>query len=166
MISIEAYRSCIGNFAFTSQKDLKSIWKKIIIGSYLESNGLKRLLKPAPFIALFFFLTFAFPKSYEVLKPKPMITVPPLTHVYSLKYGKFSEYPKQNICELSLPYLKMNFTLLLSGDIELNPGPATVKKGEFLNGNELLTGQPMSSVQGSFNQSDLKRFGDTAGIQC
>ena len=165
MISIDAYRISIGNFAICSQKGLKSIWKTMKLGSFLESNGLRQLLKPAPFIALFVFLTFAFPKAYETIKPNQLFTVPPLNHVYALRNGFFVEYRNQTLlffikCDFFPPYLKRNISLFLSGDIELNPGPPTNDVAL----NSVLCGNPDRVLQGSFNQSD-KRFGITAGIQ-
>ena len=124
MISIEAYRICIGMFAFVAQRNLKSIMKTYVIGSDLSSYGLSRLLKPSPFIALFLFLNFAFPKSQNIAKCKAS-NFRLLNDVYALK-NNFIEYPqKHSSSELFLSYLKANHTLLLSGDIELNPGPST-----------------------------------------
>jgi len=57
----------------------------------------------------------------------------------------------RNLRDPTVIFLKVNYTLLLSGDIELNPGPAA---------------EPSKCVQGSFNQGDIARFGTTAGIQC
>ena len=70
MVSIEAYRSRVGSFAYSAQRDLKSITKNLIIGTLLTSYGLSRILKPAPCVALFLFLTFAFPKAYQIDEPK------------------------------------------------------------------------------------------------
>ena len=146
MISIESYRACVGSFAFTAQRSLKSIAKSLVVGTVLSSCGLSRLLKPAPFIALFTFLTFAFPKSYNIEKIPKSLSV--LNIIIVSKNGLFVPYP--NLRDPTLIYLKVNYTLLLSGDIELNPGPAT----------------PSKCVKGSFNQADVTRFGTTAGIQC
>ena len=122
MISIEAYRVCIGSFAYVTQINLRSITKRYVVGSDLSSHGLSRLLKPTRFIALFLFLTFAFPESQNIIKQKES-NVSLLNDVYALK-NSFSEYPvKHSSPELFLSYLKTNYTLLLSGDTELNLGP-------------------------------------------
>ena len=55
MISIEAYRSSIGNFNGTRQFDLRSIYRDFKVGSSLPSKGLSRLLKPFPFLAAVLF---------------------------------------------------------------------------------------------------------------
>ena len=156
MISIEAYRSCIGSFAYTAQRNLKSIAKSLFIGSFLSSHGLSRILKPAPFVALFVFLTFAFPKSQSLDKPKIVKTCT-LTFVFAFKNNHI-EYPYDFLHKLFLSYLKINFTLLLSGDVELNPGPPSkqVENSSF----EILY-----SIQGNFNQRDA-RFGEFSGTQC
>ena len=98
MISIEAYRTSIGNFNYTSQYNLKTIYRNIIIGSHMTSSGLACLLKLASFCSLL---------------------------------------------------LHLVIVLLLSGDVELNPGPCT----------------PTKSIKGSFHQGN-PRFGNTAGSQC
>ena len=153
MISIEAYRMCIGKFAFTAQQSLKSITKSVTIGSVFTNNGLSRLLKPAPFIALFVFLTFAFPKSYQkILDTKSRHSSLTFHHFY--RNGLFLPYPAmENVSDQSLIFINVNYTLLLSGDVELNPGP-------------IIPPQPNKCVQGSFNQGDIARFGYTAGFQC
>ena len=156
MISIEAYRSCIGSFAYTAQRNLKSIAKSLFIGSSLSSHGLSRILKPAPFVALFVFLTFAFPKSQSLDKPKIVKTCT-LTFVFAFKNNHI-EYPYDVSRELFLSYLKIDFTLLLSGDVELNPGPPSkhIENSSF----EILY-----SIQGNFNQRHA-RFGEFSGTQC
>ena len=122
MISIEAYRACIGSFANVTQINLRSITKRYVIVSDLSSHGLSRLLKPTPFIALFLFLTFAFPESQNIVKQREG-NVGLLNDIYALK-NSFNEYPlKHSSPELSLSYLKTNYTLLQSGNIELSPGP-------------------------------------------
>ena len=62
MISIESYRACIGSFAFTAQRNVKSVSKSIAVGSKLSSKGFSQLLKPVRFLALFTYLFFAIPK--------------------------------------------------------------------------------------------------------
>ncbi|MEM7275756.1 MAG: hypothetical protein AAF547_21960, partial [Actinomycetota bacterium] len=125
--------------------------KSLKVGTIISSHGLSRLLKPAPIVALLIFLTFAFPKSYETMDnfnyPSPT-----LIFLNISRNGLFVAYPVMyNISDPSVIFLKINYTLLLSGDIELNPGPPI---------------QPNKSVQGSFHQGDIARFGATAGIQC
>uniref|UniRef100_A0A7M5V1Y9 Uncharacterized protein n=1 Tax=Clytia hemisphaerica TaxID=252671 RepID=A0A7M5V1Y9_9CNID len=80
-------------------------------------------------------------KSFE---PTEVFT--PLDFNWFSRNGIFVEYPNavHKLGDESLIFLKVNNTLLLSGDVELNPGP---------------------SVQGSFHQGNRK-FGETAGIQC
>ena len=153
MISIDSYRASIGNFAFTAQQSLAHIAKSLVVGTVLSSNGLARLLRPAPFIALFIFFTFAFPKSFEIVDRTSQSSIPVLNFPSLSRNGLFVPYPS-TICDLSDPlviFITVNCTLLLSGDVELNPGPVPV---------------PTKYVQGSFNQGDVSRFGLTAGIQC
>eukprot|EP00111_Clytia_hemisphaerica_P022200 TCONS_00065248-protein len=68
------------------------------------------------------------------------------------KNGMFVQYPNvgSNLPEPAIFTFKVNYTLLLSGDIELNPGPPQ---------------EEIKSIQGSFHQGNSK-FGETAGIQC
>ena len=149
MISVEAYRVSVGSFAFTAQRNLKAIAKHLKVDSVFSRNGLSCILKPAPFIALFTFLTFAFPKSYETINNFHHL----LPFLSVSKNGLFRGYPVMyNLSDPHLLFLKVNYTLMLSGDIECNPGP--------------IIGQPSKSIQGSFNQGDISRFGATAGIQC
>ena len=163
MISIEAYRACIGSFAFVTQRNLKSIMKTYVIGSDLSSHGLCRLLKPTPFIALFLFLTFAFPQSHNIANCKAG-NFHLLNDVYALK-NSFVEYPqKHSSPELFLSYLKSNCTLLLSGDIELNPGPSTPSSTSENDSSDTMV-NILKFVQGSFNQCDV-RFNISRGIQC
>eukprot|EP00111_Clytia_hemisphaerica_P017204 TCONS_00050917-protein len=141
MISIALYRARIGSFAFTSQKNVKCIAKSIIVGSNISNNSLLKLLRPVRFIALFTLLCFAILKSFELTE-----LYTPLDFLNLSRNGIFVQY--SNVVYKSgdpnLIFLKVNYTLLLSGDVELNPGP---------------------SVQGSFHQGH-RRFGKTAGIQC
>eukprot|EP00111_Clytia_hemisphaerica_P017724 TCONS_00052432-protein len=148
MISIESYRSRIGCFAFTAQRNVKGISKSIVIGSELSNDAFSKLLRPVRFVALLTILFFAIPKSYEITFYET-----PLDFLHLSKNGIFVRYPNvtHNLGDPNLTFLKVNYTLLLSGDIELNPGPNTVE---------------IKSVQGSFHQGNLERFGETAGIQC
>ena len=149
MISIESYRSHIGSFNFTAQKSVRYVAKSIVVGTVLTSNGLAHLIKPVPFFSLFMFLTFACPKSYEINSFHQ--SLPVLNFLSVSKNGLFVLYPSHYLRDPSVIFLKVNYTLFLSGDIELNPGP---------------TFQVSKCVQGSFNQSDVDIFGTTAGIQC
>ena len=144
MISIESYRASIGGFAFTAQRNVKSISKSIFVGSKFSKDAFSRLLRPVRFIALFTLLVFAIPKSYETIEIQT-----PLDFVHFSKNGMFVLYPNvgYNLPEPVLITFKVNYTLLLSGDIELNPGPQ----------------EEIKSIQGSFHQG---KFGETAGIQC
>ena len=147
MISIESYRALIGGFAYTAQRNVKSISKSIFIGSKFSKNAFSRLLKPVRFIALFTLLFFAIPKSYETVEIQT-----PLELMHFSKNGMFVQYPNNagyNLQEPILITFKFNYTLLLSGDIELNPGPQ----------------EEIKSIRGSFHQGNSK-FGETAGIQC
>eukprot|EP00111_Clytia_hemisphaerica_P020469 TCONS_00060303-protein len=148
MISIESYRALIGGFAYTAQRNVKSISKSIFIGSKFSKNAFSRLLKPVRFIALFTLLFFAIPKSYETVEIQT-----PLDLMHFSRNGTFVQYPNSagyNLPEPVLITFKVNYTLLLSGDIELNPGPPQ---------------EEIKSIQGSFHQGNSK-FGETAGIQC
>ncbi len=141
MISIALYRARIGSFAFTAQRNVKCIAKSIVVGSDLSNNALLKLLRPVRFIALFTLLCFAIPKSFELTE-----FYTPLDFLNLSRNGIFVQYPNgvNKSGDPNLIFLKVNYTLLLSGDVELNPGP---------------------SVQGSFHQGNSK-FGETAGIQC
>ena len=141
MISIALYRARVGSFAFTAQRNLKCIAKSIVVGSDLSNNALLKLLRPVRFIALFTLLCFAIPKSFELTE-----FYTPLDFLNLSRNGIFVQYPNAvyKSGDPNLIFLKVNYTLLLSGDVELNPGP---------------------SVQGSFHQGNHK-FGETAGIQC
>ena len=121
MISIEAYRSCIGSFAFAAQRNVKSISKSIIVGSNLTSTAFSKLLKPLRFVTLFTLLFFAIPKSYEQTYFQT-----PLDFLHLTKNGVFVQYPNAtHLADPNLSFFKVNYTLLLSGDVELNPGPRT-----------------------------------------
>ena len=124
MISIESYRACIGTFAFTAQRNLRYIAKSLVVGTTLSSYGLSRILKPAPFVALLTFLTFAFPQSYKIVKASPQ-SQSVLNILSVTKNGLFVPYPviSNKSRDPTIIFFKVNFTLLLSGDIELNPGP-------------------------------------------
>eukprot|EP00111_Clytia_hemisphaerica_P012253 TCONS_00035977-protein len=138
MISVALYRARIGSFAFTAQRNVKCVAKSIIVGSNLSNNVFSKLFKPVRFIALFTLLCFAIPKSFELTE-----LYTPLDFLYLSRNGIFVQYP--NVAgDPNLTFFKVNYTLLLSGDVELNPGP---------------------NVQGSFHQGNGK-FGETAGIQC
>jgi len=151
MISIESYRTYIKNFAFTAQKNVKSISKSIAVGSNLSSKGFSQLLKPVRFLALFTFLFFAIPKSNEMT-----YIYTPLDFLHFSRSGVFVPYLNMMYCfqDPNYIFLKNNCTLLLSGDIELNPGPNTLR-------DNLIE----KSVQGTFHQGSDK-FLETAGIQC
>ena len=140
MISIEAYRSCIGSFAFTAQRNVKSISKSILIGSNLSNTSFSKLLKPVRFVALFTLLFFAIPKSYEQTYFQT-----PLDFLHLTKSGIFIQYPivAHHVGDPNLIFLKVNYTLLLSGDVELNPGPRT---------------EDIQDIPGSNPQPNLKNF--------
>eukprot|EP00111_Clytia_hemisphaerica_P012168 TCONS_00035743-protein len=141
MISVALYRARIGSLAFTAQRNVKCVAKSIIVGSDLSNNAFSKLFEPVRFIALFTLLCFAIPKSFELTK-----LYTPLEFLNLSRNGIFVQYP--NVAgDPNLNFFKVNYTLLLSGDVELNPGP---------------------TVQGSFHQGNVNRckFGKTAGIQC
>ena len=149
MISIESYRSRVGCFAFTAQRNVKGISRSIVIGSELSNDSFSKLFRPVRFVALLILLSFAIPKSYEITFYET-----PLDFLHLPKNGLFFQYPNNlthNLGDPNLTFLKVNYTLLLSGDIELNPGQNT---------------EEIKSVQGSFHQGNLEKFGETAGIQC
>ena len=159
MISLEAYRSCIGSFAFSAQLNLKSITKTYVIDSIMSTRGVSRLLKPAPFLALFVFFTYAYPKT-KFMEELKVNTCIPLNYVFAFK-NMFIAYPQSHLTsELFLSYLKTNYTLLLSGDIELNPGPPNPSSSKCDSAIKIL-----KFVQGNFNQGD-ERFHESRGIQC
>ena len=68
MISIDVYRTRIGTFSATAQKNFSAVAKSLIIGTVLSSRGFTKLLKPIPFIAFVVYLTYAYPKSYEIVQ--------------------------------------------------------------------------------------------------
>ena len=146
MISIESYRARVGSFAFSAQNNVKCIAKSISVGSKVTNDGFSRLFRPVRFIAIFTLLFFAIPKSYE-----ETFFQTPVAFLHLSKNGLFVPYPNvvHSLQDLNLIFLNVNYTLLLSGDIELNPGPSENK-----------------SMQGSFHQGDFIKFGQTAGIQC
>ena len=151
MISIESYRACTGSFAFTAQRNVKSVSKSIVVGSTLSSEGFSHLLRPVRFLALFTFLFFAIPKSNEIT-----YFYTPLDFLHFSRSGVFVPYPNILYCtqDPSYIFLKTNYTLLLSGDVELNPGPKSL--------HDVF---PEKCIQGSFHQGNDK-FLETAGVQC
>ena len=111
MISLEAYRSCIGSFAFVPQRNIKSVTKHYVVGTTMSSNGVRRLLKPAPFLALFTFLLYAYPKTKLIEELKVNVFSFPLNHVFVLR-NPYTLYPQKNLSsEAFLLYMKTNFTL-------------------------------------------------------
>ena len=118
MISSEQYRNRIGVFFFTAQKNYRAIGKSIIIGSCISSRGFRSFLKPAPFITLFVFFPLGYPKSYEIIVE---INEPILIISEFSRNGRFSLYPQYD-CEQSTFSNSDHKNLLLSGDIESNPG--------------------------------------------
>ena len=88
MISLEAYRSCIGSFAFAAQQSLKSIVKTYVVGTTLSTHGVSCLLKPVPFLALFIFLTYAYPKTQLTEESKVNVSIP-LNHIFAFKNTSF-----------------------------------------------------------------------------
>eukprot|EP00111_Clytia_hemisphaerica_P014655 TCONS_00043195-protein len=52
MISIDAYRISIGNFNYTRQLNLRSIYRDLTITSCASSEGLSRILKPSKFLSV------------------------------------------------------------------------------------------------------------------
>eukprot|EP00111_Clytia_hemisphaerica_P011226 TCONS_00032909-protein len=87
----------------------------------------------------------------------------------------FFQYPNAafNSGDPNLIFLKVNYTLLLSGDIELNPGPRTTKENKSDQGSatyidfiDMTNYQVSKAVLGSFNQANIDLFGQTAGTQC
>ena len=106
MISIEAYRACIGSFAFTAQRNVKSISKSISIGSRLSKNAFSQFLRPVRFIALFTLLVFAIPKSFQMIEIQT-----PLDFLHFSKNGMFSQYPNGglNLPEQLLITFKVNY---------------------------------------------------------
>ena len=120
MITIQAYRVCIGSFAFSAHRNVSSIAKSISVGSYITTDSFAKLLKPVRIVAFLMLIFFAIPMSYEVT-----FVQTPLEFLHLSRYGIFVKYPNMsyNSGEPSLIFSKVNYTLLLSGDIELNPGP-------------------------------------------
>ena len=114
MISVESYRACIGSFAFTAQKNVKSISKSIVVGSKLSSKGFSQSLRPVRFLALFMFLLFAIPKSNEIT-----YFYMTLHFLHFSRSGVFVLYPNTlySFQDPNCIFLKTNYTLLLSGDI-------------------------------------------------
>ena len=158
MISLESYRAIIGSFAFTAQRNVKCISKSIIVGSKLSSKGFSQLLRSVRFLALFTFLFFAIPKSNEIT-----YFYTPLDFLHFSRSGVFVLYPNTlySFQDPNCIFLRTNYTLLLSGDIELNPGPNSLHPGP----NSLQEIFTDKSVQGSFHQGNDK-FLETAGVQC
>uniref|UniRef100_A0A7M5UVQ2 Uncharacterized protein n=1 Tax=Clytia hemisphaerica TaxID=252671 RepID=A0A7M5UVQ2_9CNID len=146
MISIEAYRACIGSFAFTAQRNVKGVCKSIVIDSFLCNNAIFQIFRPMRFVALLFFLFVAIPKSYEIT-----FFETPLVFLHLSRNGMFVPYPNvtYGLIDSNLIFMKVNYTLLLSGDIELNPGPRTDNS---------------KIVQGNFNQAH-EMFGVSADKQ-
>ena len=150
MISIDSYRACIGNFAFAAQRSVTYIAKSLVVGTVLSSNGLARLFRPAPFVTMFVFLTFGFPKSFESIDKTIQSSILVLNFPNVSRNGLFVPYPFMcNLHDPAIIFIKVNYTLLLSGDIEINPGPIPA---------------PTKCVQGSFNQGDVSRFVFTVAI--
>ena len=56
MISIDAYRISIGNFNYTRQLDLRSIYCHLTLSSSLTSGGLSQVLKSSRFLAVTLYL--------------------------------------------------------------------------------------------------------------
>ena len=84
MITIEAYRVCIGSFAFSAHRNVSSVAKSINVGSYITTDSFAKLLKPARIVAFLMLIFFAIPMSYEVT-----FVQTPLEFLHLSRYGIF-----------------------------------------------------------------------------
>ena len=125
MICLEAYRVSVGCFNHTAQLGLKSIFKNMTLESNISPKGLTRLLALTRLCFVICFLSY-----FALVSPSS----PKLTRMLLLP-DAFYECPGRS--------------LILSGDIELNPGSSIVKV-----------------VSGTFAQSNFTQFGPFAGSQC
>ena len=151
MITIQAYRVCIGSFAFSAHRNVSSIAKSINIGSYITTDSFAKLLKPVRIVVFLMLIFFAIPMSYEVT-----FVQTPLEFLHLSRYGTiFVKYPNMsyNLGEPSLIFLEVDYTLLLSGDIELNPGPRTEENQDSIPQPSLKIFKKI--VLGNFNQGQV-----------
>ena len=75
MISIEAYRSSIGNFNGTRQYDLRSIYRHLVVNSSISSTGVSRLLKPIPFLTIVLYISILLLRSGDIEQNPGPVTI-------------------------------------------------------------------------------------------